>query len=81
MKTKNGQEKGEGHKARFAVVGKFTTVIDGETSEFNVNWDVTLSMENFDYVVRDIAGGIAQAAGAIAKDGIRGNSKKKVAVS
>jgi hypothetical protein len=83
MKGNNNKEKGEGHKARFAVVGTFTTVIDGEKSEFNLNWDVTLSMENLDYAVRDIAGSIAQVAGKIAKDGIKGDDgvRQKVAVS
>jgi hypothetical protein len=69
-KLQEKSEKGEGHKARIAVDAKATVEIDGTKQSYNLNYDVTVTIEHIDYVVRQIAGGIAQAAGRVAKDGI-----------
>jgi len=72
MKTKPklNTDKGEGHKARIVVALRSTVDIDGEKTQFNVDYDLSVTIEHIDYVVRQIAGGIAQAASRIAEDGI-----------
>lgn len=85
MRTNNkdgtGQnDKGEGHKAKIAVIAHAKIEIDGKVTEFKVDYDVSVTIEHLDYVVREIAGGIAQAAGDIAKNGIRGKRAESVSV-
>jgi hypothetical protein len=72
MKTKPklNTDKGEGHKARIIASLKSTIEMDGEKHEFNFDYDLSITIEHVDYVVRQIAGGIAQAASKIARDGI-----------
>ena len=71
MKSKpNQSDNGHGHKAKFAVVINATVEIDGKKQQFHVDYDVSVTVEQVDYIVRQIAGGIAQAAGKVARDGI-----------
>lgn len=84
MKTQNKENRGDGHKAKIVVDLKSTVEIDGKKTSFNINYDLNITFEQVDYAVRAIAGGIAQAASAIARDGldgVRGKAKKAAAHS
>lgn len=72
---KNSSDRGEGYQVKCALVGNFTTEIDGKKDEYKVNWEVNFTLENVEYAVRMVAGSIAQVADTIARDGL---SKKKV---
>lgn len=61
---------GQGHKARFAMTAKITVNADGKKQQFNIDYDVTLTVEMIDYAVRLIAGRISEITGKIAGDGI-----------
>lgn len=63
-------EKGEGHQAHFSVQLKANVEIDGKKQAFNIDYDLTVKFEQIDYLVRMVAGGIAQAASDIAENGI-----------
>jgi formyltetrahydrofolate synthetase len=80
MKTKvkaKNKEYGEGHKGRIAVIAKCKTVMDGKISEFNFDYDVTITIEHIDYIVRQIAGRVAKAANNIAENGIGRDLEKE----
>lgn len=68
-KAKN-KESGEGHKARIALVARCKVDMDGKVNEFNIDYDATVTIEYIDYIVRQIASGIAQAAGKVARVGV-----------
>lgn len=71
LKQNNNNEKpGQGHKAKLAIVGKAITEIDGQKSEFNIDWSFELTVEQIDYAIRLVAGRISEMAGKIAGDGI-----------
>jgi len=77
----NGNKKmGEGHKAKIAVVAKARIEVDGKVTEFKVDYDVNVTIEHIDYMVRQIADGIAQAASEVAKNGISGKRSESVSV-
>ncbi len=80
-KLKNNEDKGEGHRAHFSAILKAKIEIDGKKQEFNIDYDVTITFEQIDYVVRQIAGGIAQAAGRFAKDGLTSREPAENAVA
>lgn len=69
---------GEGHKAHISLVAKATIEIDGKKQQFNIDYDVTITVEMIDYAIRKIASGIAQVADDVARNGI---GRKKEAVS
>lgn len=73
----NGKGKGGGHKAKIVVSAKAKIEIDGTVTEFKVDYDVSVTIEHLDYMIREIAGGIAQAAGDVAKNGIRGKRRSE----
>jgi len=73
--TNGNKGKGEGHQAKIVVSARAKVDINGEVTEFKVDYDVNVTIEHLDYMVREIAGGIAQAAGEVAKNGIGGRKR------
>jgi hypothetical protein len=70
LNLKNNNKPGQGHQARIAAVLKASVEIDGKKQDFNLEYDLTITVEMIDYAVRLFAGRIAQVADKIAKDGI-----------
>jgi hypothetical protein len=65
---------GEGHAAKFSLVGTFITEVKGKKEKYGINWVVQFNMENAEYVVHVLAGCLAQVADRLTKDGA---SKRK----
>lgn len=69
-KKHDGNKPGQGHKARVAAQIKGSFDIDGDKHTFDINYDITITVEQLDYAVRQIANGIAEVANRVAKDGL-----------
>lgn len=71
---KKNQETGTGNSTHIALDIKAVITMDGKKTEFDLKYDVKLTIENIEYAVRQVAGTIARVAEAIAspdgKDGV-----------
>lgn len=68
---KKPENKGDGHKAHIAVVLDANVEIDGKEQHIHFDYDITVTIEHIDYMVRQIAGSIAQVASKVARDGVK----------
>jgi galactokinase len=78
LKQKNNDKPGHGHKAKLAVVGKAVTEIDGQKSEFKIDWSFELTIEEIDYAIRLVAGRISEIASRVAGNGLSTRETTKV---
>jgi hypothetical protein len=51
-------------------VANVKVTVDGKVSEYNIDYDVSITVEMIDYVIRQVADGVSKAASKIARDGI-----------
>lgn len=79
LKQSNNDKPGKGHKAKLAVVGKAITTIDGQKSEFDIDWSFELTVEQIDYAIRMVAGRISQIMSKVADDGVPAERETAVA--